>query len=402
MPRHPIGLLVVLTMTALGAVACDDPPPMCEAGMVRECPCGGGVMGTQVCEDDGSCWLECRCDGSDGDADSDVDADVDVDTDGDVEVDADNDVDGYGDSDTDVDSDVDADVDSDSAPPLRCGSAIWEGDVYAEDIWGMTDEYAQVTGDVVLHNSALENIEPLRCIRSIRGMLIIGGNRELTSLHGLRSLERVGGEEISVGGNLLIEDLDSLVNLSGDVQNLSIVGNRNLRRIGALAGLYCVDHLRIQDNPYLPSCDVDQFARIFSSRGCRPDLQYRDNGSYVERECDDEVFSPDSHLHGTFRILPPLVSECGEATFDIRDLSFNLLADRIEISTGSFIGLVWDDRPTTGEFTTSYTQEGCAIYTLSLSFQSSRRFTAIWRQIFSGRCRDCEDMSESLYAYRIP
>ena len=51
----------VLGACCLFLAGCSGDPAVCEAGLVRACPCGASVEGSQRCANDGDLWQACEC-----------------------------------------------------------------------------------------------------------------------------------------------------------------------------------------------------------------------------------------------------------------------------------------------------------------------------------------------------
>ncbi|WP_175418959.1 receptor L domain-containing protein [Aureibaculum algae] len=120
----------------------------------------------------------------------------------------------------------------------------------------------------IANNSSIANIRGVNNLSTINRHLWILNNPKLTSLEGLEKIEFLGESE----GHLLIDDNDSLLNLKG-LENLSIIkgyiqitNNNALIDFNELANLTLVNYgVNIQDNSSLVS--LDGFINLKSAGG---------------------------------------------------------------------------------------------------------------------------------------
>jgi hypothetical protein len=188
-----------------------------------------------------------------------------------------------------MDFDKDGDVDASDLAEFafvygkQCSdeSVVWEGDYTIDTREDMENllGYTEVTGNLTIKNTSLENLDSLVCLTTVGGNFEIETNYDLTGLEGLVSLTSVNGNFYirdniflnlqglnnlsSVGGTLLIGDhvfmtsIEGFENLTSVGVTLLIANNRDLVSLPALQNL-CVGTLfRVQDNPNLCQSDID-------------------------------------------------------------------------------------------------------------------------------------------------
>lgn len=110
--------------------------------------------------------------------------------------------------------------------------------------------------------AGLERVETRETIRNSRGNLVDAGwvvlndNRALEDLEGLPSLDRVFSLEIK--GNSALQNLHGLEGISSIFDGLFIIDNASLTDIRALkTGCQELDCLHIRNNPKLPNCQAE-------------------------------------------------------------------------------------------------------------------------------------------------
>lgn len=150
----------------------------------------------------------------------------------------------------------------------------WVGDVGAPDVATFCEGYCTrtITGDLVLSQSMKTDLSPLSCLTEIDGTLGLYGNEALTSLAGLDSLVRVGGDINiwgspltdlsglealeSIGGTLQLSSLSELLSLSalGRLESIGLdLSIRNIERLSSLEGLENIE--RIEQMLYIDDDD---------------------------------------------------------------------------------------------------------------------------------------------------
>jgi hypothetical protein len=201
-----------------------------------------------------ACWQQAVLDdniapgdGTDTSTSSESSTDTDSDTDAD--------------SDTDSDSDSDSDLDSDTG---TCSNGTFEGTIWpfgTDDFETKGAGYTATTGNVIMMNSDYQDFAGLECLETVGLGVLVYQNKHLTSLQGLNALTTVAstlriahnnhsylvelnsldelGSLISVGGDLVINNNDSLPNLDG-LSSLVEVGGE----------------VRIGGNAILPDCEA--------------------------------------------------------------------------------------------------------------------------------------------------
>ncbi len=129
----------------------------------------------------------------------------------------------------------------------------------------------------VIWNDSLESFKGLENIASIKNMLSIDGNNELSHLHGLSSLTSV--KQLNIVNNdalidltdlqinqitegLVIEDNDALTHLGGlenlsAINTVSIQNNSSLQDLEGLTNLTQAGNINISDNPELDFCNIE-------------------------------------------------------------------------------------------------------------------------------------------------
>jgi hypothetical protein len=188
--------------------------------------------------------------------------------------DTDTDVDTDTDTDTDIDTDTDADTDT-------CDLGAWEGDfivVNADSIDYELEGYTEVTGELLVDDTWLWDLDGLQCLQAV-GALRIVDNSDLYCLYGLDNLEQVDGRMLVVGNTGLeqLSGLGSLTTVGGELElgwnpqlvdlwgldsltsagSLMVLGNEELESLEALESLTAVEEdLLVMSNELLPYCEI--------------------------------------------------------------------------------------------------------------------------------------------------
>ncbi len=200
--------------------------------------------------------------------------------------------DSYGDSgasDTDTDTDADSDGDSDSDEDCDVDTETCTNDTldvigYEIETQADIDALAGYTGignadesygEFVIANTTLTNLEGLQCLTWIGGGLEVYDNPVLESRAGLCSVTSVGNQLI-LDNNDALESLHGLNNVAevcatDDIEEGGVVieSNDSLLEISALYGLLDLgcDHLRVNDNTLLPTCEAENLRDHLLSEG---------------------------------------------------------------------------------------------------------------------------------------
>ena len=123
----------------------------------------------------------------------------------------------------------------------------------------------------------MESLQGLEDLEVVNKTLYLRQNPKLENLHALRSLRRVGTEDV---GQLDIVDNDSLETLQGleslqEARVVVIEANDRLRSIEALENLQRIQTLHVTGNPNLPRCQIERLVEQL-----QPDyVRIRGNGT---------------------------------------------------------------------------------------------------------------------------
>jgi hypothetical protein len=146
------------------------------------------------------------------------------------------------------------------SPHPTNGNIIFGGDrlkgvykgTYAIKTTGDLNElsgYMAVTGDLIIKNTALRNLEGLECLSEIGGELVMENNSLLENIDGLSNLTSVASTEISY--NPVLMNLDGFRKLASVEEYLFITSNDLLTNVNGLAAITSVDNLFINNNDTL-------------------------------------------------------------------------------------------------------------------------------------------------------
>jgi hypothetical protein len=170
------------------------------------------------------------CDSGDGDGDTDGDADVDGD--GDSDGDGDGDADGDGDDGSD-----DCEGGGDGGP--ACGpDGIAREDVVVASQDGVRAlaGCTAVEGALLVCGPDVVDLRPLSSLVRVGGQLHVDDADSLTSLEGLESIEEIGGG-LELDDNAVLETLDGLPAAARVALGISIRENPSLTNLRGLGGL---------------------------------------------------------------------------------------------------------------------------------------------------------------------
>jgi hypothetical protein len=132
-----------------------------------------------------------------------------------------------------------------------CSENIYNG-TYAINTTGDLNElsgYMAVTGDLIIKNTALRNLEGLECLSEIGGELVMVNNSLLENIDGLRNLTSVARIEISY--NPVLMNLGGLRNIASVEDYLFITCNDALINMNGLSAITSVDNLFVNNNDAL-------------------------------------------------------------------------------------------------------------------------------------------------------
>jgi hypothetical protein len=134
---------------------------------------------------------------------------------------------------------------------ISCSEGVYKG-TYAMKTTGDLNElsgYMAVTGDLIIKNTALRNLEGLECLSEIGGELVMENNSLLENIDGLSNLTSVASTEISY--NPVLMNLDGFRKLASVEEYLFITCNDLLTNVNGLAAITSVDNLFINNNDTL-------------------------------------------------------------------------------------------------------------------------------------------------------
>jgi hypothetical protein len=136
---------------------------------------------------------------------------------------------------TDGDSDSDTDSDADTDTPV-CENGVWEGDhnIYTDEDIDTLSGYVEITGDLAVVLSEVEDLTGLECLITVGGELVILNNDWITSVDGLNNLE-------TIEDTLTIADNGGITNLDG---------------LGSLTAINGMGDFWIWNNQNLPYCEI--------------------------------------------------------------------------------------------------------------------------------------------------
>jgi hypothetical protein len=136
---------------------------------------------------------------------------------------------------------------------ISCSEGVYKG-TYAMKTTGDLNElsgYMAVTGDLIIKNTALRNLEGLECLSEIGGDLVMENNSLLENIDGLSNLTSVASIEISY--NPVLMNLDGFRNLASVEEYLFITCNDALTNVNGLSAITSVDNLFVNNNDALTS-----------------------------------------------------------------------------------------------------------------------------------------------------
>lgn len=170
--------------------------------------------------------------------------------------------------------------------------ALWDADLAVADLATFCEGYCarSITGSLELFQTEIEDLAPLACLTEIGGTLGLYGNESLTSLSGLRSLSRIGGNVVIWGSPISdLSGLDLLEVVDGDVTLSSLDDLQSLSGLGSLAQIG--GSLSVSTNPSLVSLSgPGRLERVGR------DLLVVDNASLVEISGLQSLSSIDEEL----------------------------------------------------------------------------------------------------------
>ena len=152
-----------------------------------------------------------------------------------------------------VDNDCDGLTDTDDPDIDDCGPVVCEGDreIVDESYLGDVSLCTEITGDLLIHATALTDLDGLEHLVAVGGDLIIQHNSQLTSLGGLAGLTSVVGD-LTIYNNDQLPDLSGLSALSDVAGEFKIWSNDVLTGLDGLFGLVSLSgDLTVLSNPAL-------------------------------------------------------------------------------------------------------------------------------------------------------
>lgn len=116
-----------------------------------------------------------------------------------------------------------------------------------------------IGGDLIINDddgngNDITNVDGLRQIKSVNGLLGVYLNPLLTSIDSLKNITSISGD-ISIWENQLIQNVNGLSGITSNLATLSIYDNDGLISLGGLSELTTVNDFNIYNNPLLVNLD---------------------------------------------------------------------------------------------------------------------------------------------------
>lgn len=155
-----------------------------------------------------------------------------------------------------------------------------------------------ITGNLLIEDSELTNLDGLEKLNTIVGGLRIADNRKLTSIAGLRSLTLVNSLELENNPSLLtlaglerLKTRESSVNERGQLEDagwVTLTNNRTLESVKGLQSLDRVFALRIESNPSLTNLNgLESISYIFDGLVIIDNANLTDIRALLRTGCDE-------------------------------------------------------------------------------------------------------------------
>jgi hypothetical protein len=173
-------------------------------------------------------------------------------------------------------------------------------EIAGDDITDLSSLSSLVTvgGDLLIEdNNTLTSLTGLHNITSVGADLDIVNNESLTNLSGLDKVTEIGGD-LTIEDNPVLTSLTGLENVTTIGEDLDIIGNDLLTSLAELSSLNSIgQQLTIEDNSSLTACALPSTCEAQSSGGGQASINGNGTGCADQAElaeaCITSLFIPD-------------------------------------------------------------------------------------------------------------
>ena len=181
-------------------------------------------------------------------------------------------------------------------PPMGCPpELVWDGSygINTQADLDTLSGYTAITGNLSIVDTSLTSLEGLECLNHVGGNLYIDNNDSLTNLEGLNNLTSVGGLYIRYNDSLTsLEGLNNLTSVGG---SLYIVFNDSLTSLEGLSRLCFIgQNFKIEENHELCTSSAEALRdQVLNCDGIGGDINISGNKDCID--IDDILTFFDEH-----------------------------------------------------------------------------------------------------------